>query len=36
MFKKINYLILVLLFGLAEEIYASSINQSIINHKKQF
>jgi aminobenzoyl-glutamate utilization protein B len=36
MFKKINYLILLLLFGLAEEIYASSINQSIINHKKQF
>ena len=36
MSKKFNYLILVLLFGLAEEIYASSIDQNVINHKKQF
>ena len=36
MSKKFNYLILVLLFSLAEEIYASSIDQNVINHKKQF
>ena len=36
MSKKFNYLILVLLFSLAEEIFASSIDQNVINHKKQF
>ena len=36
MSKKFNYLILVLFFSLAEEIYASSIDQNVINHKKQF
>ena len=36
MSKKFNYLILVLLFSLAEDIFASSIDQNVINHKKQF
>ena len=36
MFKKFNFLILVLFFGLAQEVYTSQIDQSINNHKKQF
>jgi len=36
MFKKFNYLMLVLLFSLTEDIHTSSIEQSINNHKKQF
>ena len=36
MFKKSNYLILILLLGLAEDIHTSSIKQSINDHKKQF
>ena len=36
MSKKFNFLILVLFFGLAQEVYTSQIDQSINNHKKQF
>ena len=36
MFKNFNFLILVLFFGLVQEVYTSQIDQSINNHKKQF
>ena len=36
MLKNFNFLILVLCFGLAQEVYTSQIDQSINNHKKQF
>ena len=36
MLKKFNFLILMLFFGLAQEVYTSQIDQSINNHKKQF
>jgi aminobenzoyl-glutamate utilization protein B len=36
MFKKFNYLMLVLLISLTEDIHTSSIEQSINKHKKQF
>ena len=36
MFKKSNYLILIFLLGLTENIHTSSIEESIKDHKKQF